>query len=257
MFEKADVLLPKCWPVIRVDGRGFHRFSDSHGFKKPNDDRSLHLMTKAASKVMEDLKDVVLAYGQSDEYSFVLNRNTTLYNRRESKIVSTITSLFTSCFAFHWSEFFPTTPLQYPPAFDGRAVLYPTKRILRDYLCWRQADCHINNLYNTVFWALVQDAGMNKNDAQKRLKDTNAGGKNEILFSQFGVNYNTLPQLYRKGTVIIRPPPREPAPSGGAVERGDRDGTDEKVPVLLTLNEDIIRDNFWVSYPHVLEGEDE
>jgi tRNA(His) guanylyltransferase len=40
-------------------------------------------MTKAASKVMEDFKDVVLAYGQSDEYSFVLNRSTALYNRRE------------------------------------------------------------------------------------------------------------------------------------------------------------------------------
>lgn len=25
IFELADVLLPKCWPVVRVDGRSFHR----------------------------------------------------------------------------------------------------------------------------------------------------------------------------------------------------------------------------------------
>lgn len=26
IFELADVLLPKCWPVVRVDGRSFHRY---------------------------------------------------------------------------------------------------------------------------------------------------------------------------------------------------------------------------------------
>ena len=32
------------------------------------------------------------------------------------------------------------------PSFDARTVLYPNNEILRDYLSWRQADCHINNL---------------------------------------------------------------------------------------------------------------
>jgi tRNA(His) guanylyltransferase len=164
-----------------------------------------------------------------------------------SKIVSTITSVFTSCFSFHWSEFFPTTPLRYPPAFDGRVVLYPTKRVLRDYLCWRQADCHINNLYNTVFWALVQEGGLTNNDAQKRLKGTNSGEKNEILFSQFGTNYNTLPQIFRKGTVVIRSAPGDAAATVG-------DSVD--VP-FLTLNEDIIRDDFWKKYPEILGPENE
>lgn len=166
-----------------------------------------------------------------------------------SKIVSTITSVFTGCFIFHWSAFFPDTPLQYPPAFDGRVVLYPTIRILRDYLCWRQADCHINNLNNTVFWALVQDAGMTKMDAQKRLKGTNSGDKNEILFSQFGMNYNTLPQLFRKGTVVIRAPPCDDEDGGAG--GGDKKGVKLDRP-LVVLNEDIIRDDFWVAYPHIL-----
>lgn len=57
--------------VVRVDGKGFHKFSAEHEFEKPNDVRSLALMSQAASVVMEEFKDICLAYGQSDEYSFV------------------------------------------------------------------------------------------------------------------------------------------------------------------------------------------
>lgn len=40
-------------------------------------------MTRAASRVMADFKDIVLAYGQSDEYSFIFRRDTTIYSRRQ------------------------------------------------------------------------------------------------------------------------------------------------------------------------------
>ena len=155
-------------------------------------------------------------------------------------------SLFTSCFTFHWPEFFPSVPLKYAPSFDGRVVLYPTEEILRDYLSWRQADCHINNLYNTVFWALVQQGGLTPNEAQIRLKGTNAGGKNEVLFSQFGVNYNTLPQLYRKGTILAR-----------ALDPNISAAGDGNLPLsfIVTLNEDIIRDDFWKAHPEILQEE--
>lgn len=53
-----------------------------HHFVKPNDDRGLNLMTRAAQCVMDEYKDVVLCYGQSDEYSFVFKKNTNVFNRR-------------------------------------------------------------------------------------------------------------------------------------------------------------------------------
>lgn len=59
--------------------------------------------------------------------------------------------------------------LMYPPSFDARSILYPSKENIRDYLSWRQVDCHINNLYNTAFWALVQKGGMSTTDAEKTL----------------------------------------------------------------------------------------
>lgn len=158
-FETEEHLLPNCWIVVRIDGRAFHKFSVKHNFEKPNDLNALNLMNKAAAAVMNEFKDVLIAYGQSDEYSFVLRKDTTSYNRRGPKIMTYINSLFTSSYVFYWHRYF-TQKLKYPPAFDARIILYPSDENIRDYLSWRQADCHINNLYNTTFWALVLKGGL-------------------------------------------------------------------------------------------------
>ena len=58
------------------------RFADKYGFEKPNDDRALQLMTCAAQTVMQSFRDIVIAYGQSDEYSFIFRRQTNIFERR-------------------------------------------------------------------------------------------------------------------------------------------------------------------------------
>lgn len=203
-FESDDKCLPNSYIVVRIDGKGFHRFSDVHQFKKPNDERSLKLMTKAAERVTKEFNDIIISYGQSDEYSFVFRRETDAYQRRASKLMTNVVSLFASSFVFHWNEFFHDSSLQYPPAFDARVILYPSNKNLRDYLSWRQADCHINNLNNTCFWKLVLEGGLSNHDAQQRLKTMLSSDKNEMLFSEFKTNYNDLPQIFRKGTVIVK-----------------------------------------------------
>lgn len=158
-FELEDKLLPNCWIVIRIDGKGFHKFSNKHNFEKPNDSRALNLMNRAAVVVMKEFKDIVLAYGESDEYSFVVRKDTDLYNRRGSKLSSYVNSMFSASYVFFWKEYF-RGELKQIPCFDSRVILYPTDENLQDYLCWRQVDCHINNLYNTTFWALIQKGGL-------------------------------------------------------------------------------------------------
>lgn len=159
-FEQEDKLLQNTWIVVRIDGAHFHKFSDKHKFDKPNDLRAIQLMNKCAIRVMCEFKDILVAYGQSDEYSFILRKDTTLYNRRGSKIMTYINSLFSSSYVYYWREYFGDNKLLYPPSFDSRVVLYPTDQNLKDYLSWRQADCHINNLYNTTFWNLVLNGGL-------------------------------------------------------------------------------------------------
>ena len=77
---------------------------------------------------MKSYGDCVLAIGESDEFSFIFKRKTTLFNRRSIKILTTIVSQFTSMYVFYWSEFMKT-PLQYPPSFEGRIVVYPSLQV--------------------------------------------------------------------------------------------------------------------------------
>ena len=85
-FELADSLLSDTFIIFRLDGRSFHRwathwifpmwrprtrhirFSEKHGFTKPNDLRALQLMDHAAKDLMVEHPDIVLAFGESDEY---------------------------------------------------------------------------------------------------------------------------------------------------------------------------------------------
>ncbi|KAG0054901.1 hypothetical protein BGZ83_010125 [Gryganskiella cystojenkinii] len=204
-FETDDKLLRNVFILVRVDGKGFHKFSAAHEFTKPNDVRALNLMNHAARSVMHELDDIVLAFGESDEYSFLFRKSTDLYQRRESKIVSTVVSLFTSAYVYYWNDYFTDSkrPL-YPPVFDGRAVLYPSEVEVKDYFAWRQADTHINNLFNTSFWALVEKGGMTPKAAEVRLSGTDSKDKNEMLFTEFNTNYSKLPAIFRKGSVLLR-----------------------------------------------------
>ncbi|PSR75579.1 hypothetical protein PHLCEN_2v9059 [Hermanssonia centrifuga] len=67
-----------------------------------------------------------------------------------------------------------------------------------------QLTAHINNLYNTVFWALVQQAGETTTQAHAILRGTVSKQKHEILFSRFGLNYNGIGERYRKGSILVR-----------------------------------------------------
>lgn len=242
-FQSEEKLLQSTWVVIRIDGCHFHRFSDVHEFEKPNDEHALNLMNSCAVAVLQEFKDIVFAYGVSDEYSFVLRKESQLYGRHDSKIVSVIVSLFNSTYIIKWKEYFPHKEMMYPASFDGRVVCYPTYEILRDYLSWRQVDCHINNQYNTCFWMLVK-SGKSKSEAQKYLKGTQTQEKNELLKVKFGIDYNTLPIMFRKGScVFVKKESKKSI--GGTCEKW----TDE----VIIDHSDIIGDSFWIANPHILD----
>ncbi|KAI6783080.1 tRNAHis guanylyltransferase [Emericellopsis cladophorae] len=230
------------------------RMCAKYRFEKPNDRRALDLMNTAAKAVIADLPEITLAYGVSDEYS---------------KLVSTVVSTFTSNYVYSWSSHFPDTPLSFPlPTFDGRAVVYPTVQNLRDYLSWRQADCHINNLYNTAFWSLIQLGGMENKEAEQALAGTLAADKNEILFSKFGINYNREPEIFKKGSVIFRDYELvEPAshntaetvdaqaePVQQSKKQTENDKRRRSKAAIMVDHLDIIKDEFWDRRPWILSN---
>lgn len=241
-FELPDPVLPNTYMLVRIDGKGFHRFSNDHDFAKPNDGKALELMNEAARFVMNDLRpEITLAFGESDEYSFLLRPSCTLYKRRSSKLVTHIVSLFTSAYVFNWSKYMNCT-LQYPPSFDGRLVVYPSQKEVKDYFAWRQVDTHINNLYNTTFWALVLQGNQTEREAHETLKGTVSSDKNEILYNRFQVNYDKLPAMFRKGTTLAWDARSEELKEG---EGGQEKKTEKIKARLRTLHVDIIGSQFW------------
>lgn len=261
-FEQWDALPPSNWIVVRIDGRGFSKLCKKYEFEKPNDRRALDLMNAAATEVVRSLVDIVFAYGQSDEYSFVFHESTALFERRAAKLATTVATTFTAEYCMLWPTYFPDMPLTRPwPTFDGRCVCYPKKKILRDYLSWRQADCHINNLYNTTFWNMVLKGGMSTTDAEQELKGTVSSDKNEILFSRFRINYNNEPQIYRKGTVIYRSydndstesaePNGKPADPTSKTQIEKERKRKQKATIAVE-HVDIIGDAFWDAHSYIL-----
>ncbi|CAD6271450.1 unnamed protein product [Miscanthus lutarioriparius] len=245
-FEFDRCLPPSNWIVVRIDGCHFHRFSKIHAFEKPNDENALRLMNACATAVLEKFPDIVFAYGVSDEYSFIFREETEFYHRRESKILSLCVSYFTSVYVMKWKYLFPNKELKEPPYFDARAVCYPNLKTIRDYLAWRQVDCHINNQYNTCFWMLVK-SGKSEQEAQLALKGTFAKDKNELLAQQFQINYDDEPAMFRKGCSVYREKVE-------TTVKIDDYGEPIKRPRLqvTVAHVDIIGPEFWENHQHIL-----
>ncbi|RVW55106.1 tRNA(His) guanylyltransferase 1 [Vitis vinifera] len=242
-FQFENKLMPLTWIVVRIDGCHFHRFSEVHEFEKPNDEQALNLMNSCAVAVLEQFKDVIFSYGVSDEYSFVLKKDSQFYQRRGSEIVTALVSYFTSIYVMKWKEFFPQKELKYPPCFDGRAVLYPTSEILRDYLTWRQATLTINIIPVSGCLLSLERA---KSEAQAYLKGTQAREKNEVLLQQFGIDYNTLPLMFRQGSSAFW----NEEEKTGMYENGASAEKSGKKVVVEQCN--IIEQSFWEAHPSIL-----
>lgn len=148
--------------IVRIDGDKFHNFSAEHNFHKPNDKRALDLMVESAKQVLRTYKGhIPLAYGHSDEFSFLIKSTSSMLSRRVFKITSMLPVVFATYYNSNWDRFFgdPTqgevVKRKYDAWFDARPKEYANYRSVIDYFKWRQVDCHINNLYNTTLHALT------------------------------------------------------------------------------------------------------
>jgi tRNA(His) guanylyltransferase len=86
--------------------------------------------------------------------------------------------------------------------------------------------------------------GKSPAEAQAVLKGTVANFKNELLFSQFAINYNDLPARFKKGSVVIR----QQQPVGGEQTAGT--AKSRSLPTVMHV--DVIRDDFWERHPEIL-----
>lgn len=89
--------------------------------------------------------------------------------------------------------------------------------------------------------------GKTEIEAEAILKDTDSGQKNELLFSKYGVNYNQLDAIFRKGSVIYRdkvPSTEVSAKTGLEVVR--------LRPAIVVNHCDLIGKEFWEKNANIL-----
>ncbi|CAI5760165.1 unnamed protein product [Candida verbasci] len=245
-FEKENYLLQDCYIIIRVDGKSFHKFSSHYNFNKPNDEKALEVMNLTAEKIMNKYDDILMAYGDSDEYSFLLRKSCSLFDRREMKLITLFSSLMSCYYIYYWQKLIGQLDEDHLPLFDARAILYPNFNLVRDYFSWRQVDCHINNLYNTTFWNLVK-LGLTPQESEKKLMGTISSDKHEILFKECDINYNNEPEMFKKGTILVKQFDNYEMQSNNLTIRQKQryDKKLKKQSIIVKYHNDIINDNEW------------
>lgn len=182
--------LPGAWIVLRVDGRGFSRFTATR-FEKPFDPAFHALMLQTARALLEDLQGSY-AYTESDEISVLFPPGWDQFDREVEKLVSISASIATAAFT-HAAG----TPVQ----FDSRVWLGPSGEDVVDYFRWRQDDATRCALNGWSYWTL-RKAGRSAGQATTILKQQTVAFKNELLFAH-GINFNELPAWQRRGTGLL------------------------------------------------------
>ncbi|KAK9437655.1 tRNAHis guanylyltransferase [Metarhizium brunneum] len=236
-------------------------------FQKPNDRRALDLMNVAAMAVVTDIPEIIIAYGVSDEYSFVLHKSCDLFERRaryvalRNRLQSSKLRSMQQVGQHHRIYLHSELRIFLAHMLPRYATVLPSTN-------FRWPSSHINNLYNTTFWSLVQLGGLDNKDAERTLAGTLAADKNEILFSRFHINYNNEPEIYKKGSVIFRD--YELVDPGSHSVAAEIDDLAEPVTQSKTQTEkdkkrrakarvvvqhlDIIKDDFWDRRPWILSN---
>jgi tRNA(His) 5'-end guanylyltransferase len=181
--------LPGAWVVLRLDGRGFTRFTMSR-FEKPFDPQFHAWMVQTAHAVFEDLQGLY-AYTESDEISVLFPRDWALFDRELEKAVSLSAGLASAAFSLACGT---------RVVFDSRAILAATDDQVVDYFRWRQTDAARCALNGWCYWTL-RKAGHSVAEATVSLQGKSVAEKNELLF-QHGINFNEVPLWQRRGTAL-------------------------------------------------------
>ena len=199
-----DAKLPARLPyVIRLDGRGFHRWTRLTGCERPFDHVLGDLMGRTLRFTCEQIGVAAFGYTQSDEMSILVREDLleagsdTWYDGRVEKICSLSAAFAT--YAFNAENPFGK---KVPAFFDARVFVLPPES-LGAYFVWRQNDAAKNSLS-----MLAQNLY-----GQKELQGKLRADLHELCF-QKGFNWNDLPVPDKRGRAAYRVPVRKTGRDG-------------------------------------------
>lgn len=184
--------------VVRVDGRGFSKFTAD--MDKPFDAVMGQLMAETAAYLV-DKTQAVIGYTQSDEISLILEApggdasraGDVLFGGRFQKLISVIAGLATARFMQGAMESFPEACTRELPVFDARVFQVPSRMEAVNALLARERDATKNaiSMAASVFYP------------HHELQGRSGPERQEMLF-QKGINFNDYPARFKRGVYLRR-----------------------------------------------------
>lgn len=179
----SAIAVPKdAWAILRVDGRGFTKYTQTAGYTKPFDEAFSAHMVRCAKRLLVEF-DAVYATTHSDEISIVLKPDTSMFNRRAEKLASVAAGI---------------TSAEFGQAFDGRVSVATYRSEVVDYFSWRQADASSNALSSLTYWTLRRK-GKSQGDATSILNGLDAPGRRNLLLDYYGLDADEMDPWMLRG----------------------------------------------------------
>lgn len=209
-LEKAHrtVLPKKTYAVIRVDGKGFSKYTK--GLEKPFDAQFTKDMQAVAKFLCEQIDGAHFAYTQSDEISVVFSdlrsENTEMwFGGQVQKIVSIVAALATAKF----NELRPFGGLA---LFDARVHPLDGIHEVLQYVQWRQSD------------AIRNSVGMlaGHHFSHRKLMGASVPERLEMLGSK-NVRWLDLDMAFRQGSLVFQ---REEERTSVFIRNGEEQSVD-------------------------------
>lgn len=223
--DRTRVSLPRrTYTILRIDGKAFHTYT--RGAEKPFDHTLMEDLDYAAVQLCGSMMGVRFAYGQSDEYSFLMTdfetENTEAwFDGNVQKIASVAASTFGIEFArcrFMRNDWRGC-------AFDARVFTIPDRVEVENYFIWRQQDATRN---------AIQMVGQ-ANFSPRQMHGLNVNAIQEKLFSEKGINFNDYPANAKRGRVVFKE--SYDHESDGVVTERNRWTVDQDMPILTQCRE--------------------
>lgn len=185
----------KGMPIMaRLDGRGFHKFTE--GLRRPYHSGLSQLMIDTTKHLVDEFQAIV-GYCQSDEislcwFSGVYDEYSYDFSGRYQKFCSLLAASASVYFNKRLAELVPEKANE-SPTFDCR--VWQPLDLNEAYLnfLWREQDATKNAI--TMAAHSVYD--------HKVLQGVNGSVKQEMLF-QKGINFNDYPAFFKRGTYVAR-----------------------------------------------------
>lgn len=192
---KEIKIVPNCYIIARLDGKGFSRLTESMNLEKPFDKKFKEAMVESIKGLMKET-GAILAFFESDEISLLFKNDSDFFKRRLEKLNSVLPSILTAeCMS---QEIFKG----FKPVFDCRILVCPTREDVFNVFRWRQNDSLRNCLSGFAFWELVK-SGKSRKSATKILQSKKASFKQDLLFKEFGINFNDVEPWKKNGTFVF------------------------------------------------------